>query len=73
MFKNSIKDFSVESFSEPLLLDPLFPPHPLPEGEVAKLDLENSIVMQELTAAREERAELRVKVGFFPYLRVKIG
>lgn len=47
---------------EPLLTDPLTAHHPLPEEEALKLDLENSVLMQELTAVREDRAELRAQV-----------
>ncbi|KAF2356534.1 Usher syndrome type-1C protein-binding protein 1 PDZ domain, partial [Trinorchestia longiramus] len=47
---------------ESLLTDPLTAHHPLPEAEALKLDLENSVLMQELTAVREDRAELRAQV-----------
>ena len=53
---------------EPLLTDPLTVNHPLPETEALKLDLENTVLMQELTAVREDRAELRAQVMKTLYL-----
>lgn len=47
---------------QPLLLDPLTQNRPLPPLEAHKLDLENAVLMQELTAIREDRAELRAQV-----------
>ena len=40
-----------------------FPPkYPMTDDEAHKLDLENAVLMQELTAIREDRAELRAQV-----------
>ncbi|KAK7067309.1 hypothetical protein SK128_003168 [Halocaridina rubra] len=47
---------------EPLHLDPLTQHYPLSVQDAHKLDLENAVLMQELTAMREDRAELRAQV-----------
>ena len=45
-----------------------FPPkYPLTEDEAHKLDLENAVLMQELTAIREDRAELRAQVCYLSH------
>lgn len=58
---------------EPLLTDPLTAHHPLPVEEALKLDLENSVLMQELTAVREDRAELRAQVIIYWYVFLRIS
>ncbi|KAK8387627.1 hypothetical protein O3P69_018262 [Scylla paramamosain] len=47
---------------ESLHLDPLTKHYPLSLQDAHKLDLENAVLMQELTAMREDRAELRAQV-----------
>lgn len=57
---------------ESIHVDPLTRHYPLSLHDAHKLDLENAVLMQELTAMREDRAELRaqvreVDVGRFPF------
>ncbi|CAL4060238.1 unnamed protein product, partial [Meganyctiphanes norvegica] len=47
---------------ESVHVDPLTRHYPLSLPEAYKLDLENAVLMQELTAMREDRAELRAQV-----------
>ncbi|XP_042224698.1 colorectal mutant cancer protein-like isoform X2 [Homarus americanus] len=47
---------------ESLHVDPLTKHYPLSLNDAHKLDLENAVLMQELTAMREDRAELRAQV-----------
>lgn len=47
---------------ESLHIDPLTKHYPLSLQDAHKLDLENAVLMQELTAMREDRAELRAQV-----------
>ncbi|XP_069172163.1 LOW QUALITY PROTEIN: colorectal mutant cancer protein [Procambarus clarkii] len=47
---------------ESLHVDPLTRHYPLTLHDAHKLDLENAVLMQELTAMREDRAELRAQV-----------
>lgn len=47
---------------ESLHVDPLTRHYPLTLNDAHKLDLENAVLMQELTAMREDRAELRAQV-----------
>ncbi|XP_068237666.1 colorectal mutant cancer protein [Palaemon carinicauda] len=47
---------------ESVHLDPLTQHYPLSVHDAHKLDLENAVLMQELTAMREDRAELRAQV-----------
>ncbi|XP_071542870.1 colorectal mutant cancer protein isoform X2 [Panulirus ornatus] len=47
---------------ESLHVDPLTRHYPLSLNDAHKLDLENAVLMQELTAMREDRAELRAQV-----------
>ncbi|KAK4316300.1 hypothetical protein Pmani_012521 [Petrolisthes manimaculis] len=47
---------------EPLHIDPLTRHYPLTLQDAHKFDLENAVLMQELTAIREDRAELRAQV-----------
>lgn len=47
---------------ESIHVDPLTRHYPLSLHDAHKLDLENAVLMQELTAMREDRAELRAQV-----------